>query len=144
MFRNHIKLAVRQVLKDKAFSFVIIFGLALGLTCVLNIMLFVRDELSYDKYHTKVNRIFRVIQGGDSEEQSSSLPFPTGPTLQNDFSEHIEEYVRLFNFQASSLSIVYDEGTTHKAYNDLISFSPTRLTSKYSITSSSQETRRMH
>lgn len=118
MFRNYIKLAIRQVLKDKAFSFVIIFGLALGLTCVLNIMLFVKDELSYDKYHSKANRIYRLIQGGDSEEQSSSLPFPTGPTLQNDFSEQIEGYARLFNFQASSLSIVYDEGTTHKAYNE--------------------------
>jgi putative ABC transport system permease protein len=118
MFREYIKLAIRQVLKEKAFSFVTIFGLALGLTCVLNIMMFVRDELSYDKYHTNAERIYRVIQGGDSEEQSSSLPFPTGPTLQNDFSEYIEDYVRLFNFQASSLSIVYDEGSKHEAYNE--------------------------
>jgi putative ABC transport system permease protein len=119
MFFEYIKIAIRQVSKEKAFSFVTIFGLAMGLTCVLNIMLFVRDELSFDKYHTKADRIYRVIQGGDSGgEQSSSLPFPTGPTLQNDFSEYVEEYVRLFNFQASTLSIVYDEGSRHAAYNE--------------------------
>jgi putative ABC transport system permease protein len=118
MFIEYIKIAIRQIFKEKAFSFVTIFGLAVGLTCVLNILLFVRDELSFDKYHVNADRIYRVIQGGDSEEQSSSLPFPTGPTLINDFPEFIEDYVRLFNFQASTLSIVYDEGSTHAAYNE--------------------------
>jgi putative ABC transport system permease protein len=118
MFIEYIRIAIRQISKEKAFSFVTIFGLAMGLTCVLNIMLFVRDELSYDRYHTKAERIFRVIQGGDSEEQSSSLPFPTAPTLQNDFSGVIEDYARLFNFQASTLSIVYAEGSKRNAYNE--------------------------
>ncbi|HMJ70391.1 MAG TPA: FtsX-like permease family protein [Cyclobacteriaceae bacterium] len=118
MFIEYIKIAIRQIFKEKAFSFVTIFGLAVGLTCVLNILLFVRDELSFDKYHVKADRIYRVIQGGDSEEQSSSLPFPTGPTLINDFPEFIEDYTRLFNFQASTLSIVYDEGSKHAAYNE--------------------------
>ncbi|MEI9922029.1 MAG: ABC transporter permease [Bacteroidota bacterium] len=88
MIREYLRIATRQLKKEKVYSFITISGLALGLACVLCILLFVNDELSYDQYHSKKDRIFRVIQGGDSEEQSSSLPFPSGPTLQNDFPRH--------------------------------------------------------
>lgn len=108
----------RQLLKEKVYSFVTISGLGLGLACVMCILLFVDDELSYDQYHSKKNRIFRVIQGGDSEEQSSSLPFPSGPTLQNDFPDLVEEQVRLFNFQASTLSVVQEENGVSRPFNE--------------------------
>ncbi len=105
-------------MKEKVYSFVTISGLALGLACVMCILLFVNDELSYDRYHSKKDRIFRVIQGGDSEEQSSSLPFPSGPTLQNDFPDLVEKQVRLFNFQASTLSVVHEENGVARPFNE--------------------------
>src|ERR1044071_7693855 len=118
MFREYLRIAIRQLKKEKVYSFITISGLGLGLACVLCILLFVNDELSYDQYHTKKDRIFRVIQGGDSEEQSSSLPFPSGPTLQNDFPDMVEEQVRLFNFQASTLSVVYEDNGVNKPFNE--------------------------
>ncbi|MEJ0034267.1 MAG: ABC transporter permease [Bacteroidota bacterium] len=118
MIREYLRMAIRQLQKEKVYSFITISGLALGLACVLCILLFVNDELSYDQYQSKKDRIFRVIQGGDSEEQSSSLPFPSGPTLQNDFPDMVEQQVRLFIFQASTLSIVYEENGVKKAFNE--------------------------
>ena len=118
MLREYARMAVRQLRKEKVYSFITISGLALGLACVLCILLFVNDELSYDQFHTKKDRIFRVIQGGDSEEQSSSLPFPTGTTLQNDFPDMVEEQVRLFNFQASTLSVVYENNGITTPFNE--------------------------
>jgi len=118
MLREYARMAVRQLRKEKVYSFITISGLALGLACVLCILLFVNDELSYDQYHSKSDRIFRVIQGGDSEEQSSSLPFPSGPTLQNDFPDIVEYQARLFNFQASTLSVVYEDKGVNKPFNE--------------------------
>jgi putative ABC transport system permease protein len=118
MVREYMKMAVRQLLREKIFSLVNLAGLALGLACVICILLFVKDELSYDQHLSKKQRIFRVIQGGDSEEQSSSLPFPTGPTLINDFPGDIEKQVRLFNFQASTLSIVHEDHGVDIPFNE--------------------------
>ena len=118
MLYDYLKTTIRHLTKSKVYSIITISGLAMGLTCVLCILLFITNELSYDQYHRNSGRIYRVIQGGDSEEQSSSLPFPTGPTLLNDFPDLVEDYVRLFNFQASSLSIVYEDQGTPKAYNE--------------------------
>src|SRR6201991_1265155 len=117
MLREYTRMAFRQLQKEKVYSFITISGLALGLSCVLCILLFVNDELSYDQYHAKKDRIFRVIQGGDSEEQSSSLPFPSGPALLNDFPGVVEEQVRLFNFQASTLSVVYENNGVKTPFN---------------------------
>src|ERR1043165_452385 len=118
MIREYIKMAARQLLREKIFSLVNLAGLALGLACVICILLFVKDELSYDQHLSKKQRIFRVIQGGDSEEQSSSLPFPTGPTLINDFPGDVEKQVRLFNFQASTLSIVHEDHGVDIPFNE--------------------------
>ncbi len=118
MIREYIRIAFRQLQKEKVYSFITISGLALGLSCVLCILLFVNDELSYDQYHSKKDRLFRVIQGGDSEEQSSSLPFPSGPALLNDFPGVVEYQVRLFNFQATTLSVVYEDNGVKKPFNE--------------------------
>src|SRR5665213_406099 len=60
MFRNSIKTALRSLLKNKGFTFLNIFGLALGLVTCLLIVFYVSDELSFDKYNIKADRIFRV------------------------------------------------------------------------------------
>src|SRR4051812_9857525 len=118
MVREYVKMAVRQLLREKIFSLVNLAGLALGLACVICILLFVKDELSYDQHLSKKQRIFRVIQGGDSEEQSSSLPFPSGPALLNDFPGVVEHQARLFNFQATTLSVVYEDNGVKTPFNE--------------------------
>ena len=60
MFKNHIKTAFRSLLKNKGFTFINVLGLALGLATCLLIVFYVFDELSYDRYNTKADRIYRV------------------------------------------------------------------------------------
>jgi putative ABC transport system permease protein len=97
MFKNYFKIAWRNLIKKKAYSFINIFGLGLGSACCFLIFMFVQDELSYDKYHEKGHRIYRVIHGSksavDSEESAKANPFwvwgnaPIGAALLEDFPE---------------------------------------------------------
>jgi putative ABC transport system permease protein len=102
MFRNYILVAWRNLLRSRLYTFINILGLALGLSCFMLIMLFVQDELSYDRYHNKADRIYRLCEKIDLEgqgENSSSNPFPTGPAIRNDFPQLVEQQVRFFDFQ---------------------------------------------
>ncbi len=60
MIRNYLKVAIRNLLRQKGFSFINIFGLALGITCTALIGMWVNDELSYDKFHNDFDRIYRL------------------------------------------------------------------------------------
>jgi putative ABC transport system permease protein len=60
MFKNYAKIALRNFLRHKGFSFINIFGLAVGVACCLMIVLFVLDELSFDRYHENAEQIYRV------------------------------------------------------------------------------------
>jgi putative ABC transport system permease protein len=83
-------------------------GLAIGIASFLLITFFIIDELSYDRYHSKANRIFRLHQVFESEglgEKAASLPFPVLDPLLNDYPEQIESSCRFFNFQAPSLAL---------------------------------------
>jgi putative ABC transport system permease protein len=66
MLFNYLKIAFRNLLKHKAFSFINIAGLAIGMTCSIFILLWVREERSYDQFHAKADRIFRLtVNVGD-------------------------------------------------------------------------------
>jgi len=60
MFRNYLKIALRNVLKQKSYSLINIFGLAIGMTSCLLIFLYVVDEFSYDRFHQQANSIYRM------------------------------------------------------------------------------------
>ena len=62
MFRNYLKIAVRNLLKQKSTSFINIFGLAMGMAVVLLIGLWIWDELQYDRYHQNYRSIAQVWQ----------------------------------------------------------------------------------
>ncbi len=96
MFRNYFKVAIRNLWKNKGYSAINIFGLAVGLATCLLILIFVMDELSYDRYHAKASRIYRVdseINFGGSHQYMAVMPDPLGATLKQDFPQ-IEQYVR--------------------------------------------------
>jgi len=58
MVKNYLKIALRNVMKHKGYSFLNVMGLTIGITCFTLIMLWVRDELNYDRYHEKADRIY--------------------------------------------------------------------------------------
>lgn len=101
MLKNYLKIAWRNLRKQKVYSFINITGLGVGIACCVLIVLFVRNELSYDSYHEKGDRIFRVIHGSSAPEGegAGAEPFwvwgnaPVGAALKLDFPE-IEKVVQ--------------------------------------------------
>ncbi len=100
MLRNYLKTAFRNLWKSKGFSAINIVGLAIGLATCLLISIYVVDELSYDRFNSKADRIFRVdgeVKFGDNHSLMASGPAPMGPTLLREFPE-VEKEVRFRNY----------------------------------------------
>ncbi|HKZ38957.1 MAG TPA: permease prefix domain 2-containing transporter, partial [Chryseolinea sp.] len=98
MIRNYLIVAFRNILKTKVFSGINIFGLGVGLAACMLIVQFVMFELSYDKFHEKFERTYRVtndrFQNGKLI-QHGTITYPTiGPAMAKDFPE-VEAYTRL-------------------------------------------------
>lgn len=118
MLRHYFQIAWRNLLKRKFYSLINVAGLAIGMACCVLITLYLRHELSYDRYHTKHDRIYRVTQTFRSVEKGATLSAPTpkdfqvwgcapvGPALQADFPE-IEKVVQFMS--PSSLLLQYGE-----------------------------------
>jgi putative ABC transport system permease protein len=92
MIRNYFKIAWRNVVKNKAFSFINVFGLSVGLACFMLIAAFVYDELSYDRYAANASQIYRV--GLHLDENGGTTDFPivdgaVGPGIKNAYPEVI-------------------------------------------------------
>src|SRR3984893_12013078 len=97
MIKNYFKIAFRNLWRNKGFSAINIFGLAWGIATCLVIVLYVQNELSYDRYNKKANRtgrvIFRGIFQGEKLNESNVMP-PTAMTIKKDFPE-VQEATRL-------------------------------------------------
>ena len=97
MLSNYFKVAIRNLFRSKIYSFINISGLAIGLAAFWLIALYVADELSFDRFHEKASRIFRVAhharwEGGDLHMATTSLPF--SGALKAQYPE-IEEATRI-------------------------------------------------
>jgi putative ABC transport system permease protein len=98
MFTNYFKIAWRNLLKNKIFSFINVAGLAIGLCCFIMIALYVTDELSYDRFHEKANRIYRIhsdIRFGGTDLKMAVSADPAGATLKKDYPQ-VEQYTRIY------------------------------------------------
>ncbi|HKI77875.1 MAG TPA: ABC transporter permease [Ignavibacteriaceae bacterium] len=97
MIKNYMRIAFRNLFKHRGFSLINIIGLTVGLTICLLILLFIKDELSYDKYNDKSDQIYRVILHGRISDSDFNLAVscaPIGPTLVNELPE-VENFVRI-------------------------------------------------
>ncbi len=100
MFTNYLKIALRNLRKYKAYAFINIFGLAIGMAATILMLLFVQNELSYDTYNEKADRIYRASREWVDDKGVSSLHLghlapPFSPLLKNDFEGIIEESGRI-------------------------------------------------
>lgn len=105
MLSNYFKIALRNLSRNKGFSFINLFGLTIGITCCLLIGLYIANELSFDKYHANADRIWRVSRKFTNKDGSMQLHLghlapPFAPLLKNDFPD-IEEATRLFSYTAT-------------------------------------------
>ncbi len=100
MIKNYFKIAFRSFWRNKVFSAINILGLAIGIATCLIIMLFVNNELSYDRFNKKADRMVRVyfqgIMAGQKMNESTVMP-PVAHTLKTDFPE-VEEATRIRDF----------------------------------------------
>jgi putative ABC transport system permease protein len=99
MLANNLKFAIRAISRNKFHAVLNILGLAIGLACTILILMYLRDELSYDKHHEHFSRIFRVesdftISG--RHDKFAVTAFPLGPALKLEYPE-VESFVRLFS-----------------------------------------------
>src|SRR5688572_384537 len=94
MHRNNIKLAFRSILRKEGHSFTSIFGLAVGMTCCLAILFFVLDELSYDQYHVKKDRIHRLVTVSSDANGIAKVAGPWGAAAKTEIPE-IEDMTRI-------------------------------------------------
>ena len=97
MLKNYLKQTWRSLIKNKTYSALNIAGLAVGLTCFAFIALWVNDELSYDKFNSNYDRIFRLVSTTKTETGISELAVTSAPmakALKDDYAE-VEKTVRL-------------------------------------------------
>jgi putative ABC transport system permease protein len=100
MFKNFIKVALRNLWKNKAFSAINITGLSVGLGVCLLIILYVKDELSYDRFYDQAENIYRLdadIYFNGTQFISAVCPAPLAPTLKKD-DPQIVQYTRTRNY----------------------------------------------
>jgi putative ABC transport system permease protein len=105
MLKNYFKVAWRNIVRQKGYSFINLFGLAIGLACCLMILLYVRNERSFDQYHEHKARIFRVEPqflepDGSVRIGFASLASGIVPLLQKEFPEieHIAQLLQPVEF----------------------------------------------
>lgn len=115
MIKNYLKIAFRNLLRFKAYAGINLLGLVLGLTVGVLILLFVLDELSFDKFHKKKDRIYRVVTRNANGGGMDTNGWPVGAKLRDEFPE-VEEVVYL---KGGSFLEVNHEG---KKYHENIKF----------------------
>src|SRR5689334_20118214 len=120
MLKTYFKVAWRNLKNNKVFSFINIFGLAIGLTCCMLISIYIFNELSYDTYHKDAARVFEIGSvsfDGDKEKRGGNTSGPVGSAMQQDFPE-IEASTRLLKLfrDDKTLFQVKDESGTKSFY----------------------------
>jgi putative ABC transport system permease protein len=99
MLRNYLKIAWRNLVKQKALAFINIAGLAVGLACFSLFLLYAVNEFSFDRFHANASSLYRVYlnveaMNGEEKFAASYLPIPLGPALKTDI-QGVKDFVRI-------------------------------------------------
>lgn len=106
MLKNHIKIAFRNLARNKVYSIINLAGLAIGMACCFLIALWILDECSYDQFHEKKDRIFRVNTISEDYGTMTTSSWRLGPALKDRYPE-ISEYSRVWSFHSSP--VIYED-----------------------------------
>ncbi|MFO7670739.1 MAG: FtsX-like permease family protein [Bacteroidales bacterium] len=104
MLRHFFTIAIRNTLKHLNYSLLNIAGLAIGIASFLFILIYVADELKYDRFHEGYKQIYRVnrlYNSNDINEDAATCSFPFGPALAEEYPDMVKSMVRFFDFQVS-------------------------------------------
>jgi len=100
MIRNYLKIALRNLLRNRGFSLTNLLGLTIGITCTILISLWVNDELSYNKFHRNYNNIYKVYANRDFKNQMFTDPnmvLPLANALQNSTPQVVNTTVTTYS-----------------------------------------------
>lgn len=89
MLKSYLKIALRNLARNKSYAFINVFGLAIGLTCCILITLYIQHELSYDKFHENYDDLYRVVESIESDNQRTTYATTysaLAPALNQQFS----------------------------------------------------------
>ena len=105
MIRNYFKVAIRNLLRQKGFSFINIFGLALGISCAALIGMWVNDELSYDRFHKGYDQIYRITATlPELKVHAAVSSAPLAMAFKNEIPE-VDEAVRISNLNRDLIQV---------------------------------------
>ncbi|MBD0296440.1 MAG: ABC transporter permease [Flavisolibacter sp.] len=122
MLKNYFKIAWRNLMKSKIFSFINIFGLATGLTCCMLISLYLYNELSYDTYHKNIDRLYQLgttfMKKGEKGERTPNTPAPMAQAMKQEFPEigDATRIMSLFAEDKTLLRYTEDDGASKSFY----------------------------
>ena len=113
MIKNYLKIAYRSILNNKAFSFLNIAGLSLSMAICLVLIMLVSDQMSYDRYNTDIDRIYRVSYDNLNEDgmftQVATCPPMVGKTLLDEYAG-VEKIARLRGFNYGHFVVDFKKG----------------------------------
>lgn len=112
MWLNYLKIAFRNLARYRLYALINIAGLAIGIASFILIWIYIFDELSYDRYHSKADDIFRLVNVYNAKgvgENSASSPFPVAWTLKNEYPQLVKNVTRVFNRQVPRTLIQYND-----------------------------------
>lgn len=98
MFKNLFKIALRNVLKEKTYSAINILGLTIGITCSMFLLMYIKDELSFDRYHENADNIYRVVSNIKETDNAFTwavAQIPLADELRDNYPE-VKNAVRFF------------------------------------------------
>jgi putative ABC transport system permease protein len=116
MFKNYFKIAWRNLLRNRTSSFVNISGLSIGIACALLIVVFIKNELSYDRFHKNADRIYQVVLNGNMNAEefwAGNTPPPVGAALLNNIPE-IESFTRFY--KPNDIVVRYEQSGADEKY----------------------------
>src|SRR6476661_7265583 len=106
MFKNYFTVALRNLSRNKIYSFINIAGLSIGLACAMLIILYVKDEVSYDRFHANVNNIYRIVTQGVDKNGHKGRKDPNTGYLQGPrFAQNIPEIKSFVRVQSGNENI---------------------------------------
>jgi putative ABC transport system permease protein len=114
MLKSYFKTALRFLLKNRAFSFINIFGLTLGTVCCIYILLYVSDQYGYDRHHTDAKDIYRItcqykIKSKGTTQDVATTASPAAPLMKQDFAD-VAQFTRVVPFAGVTQNLLEYNG----------------------------------
>ena len=109
MFKSYLTIALRHLLRHKIYSFINISSLAIGIACCLLILLWINDEIRYDRFHEQTKNLYRVVNDlnyGPNPQITVGTAYPLGPAMKDEISE-VRETVRIL--RTRSLLVTHEK-----------------------------------